>query len=204
MQRSSNDVRRQGALGWIRKRPNSFHAQPQAISIPDPEPRSKSAQSSHVDSIIKKDARQRRRELQVLVLGHNRSTLAKQLNNELGIALTAEQMSTHRKSIVKFVVTSMLAVIDHTFEQPNQQQRELHQYANNAEPDWVISSQIRQTALSLWNHPDVIHAFSQMNQSCVTALYVHLSKCSSLTCPASSDRSIEFSPHITHQTWSTS
>ena len=125
--------------------------------------RSTSAQSDHVDLIIKNDAQQRRQELHVLVLGHSRSTLAKQMIADSGVAHSLQETATYRKTIVSFVFLSLLAILDEAVPSLKplcrHQRTVLQEFALGVGPDWVIPAQIQQCALSLWLEEPVQEAF---------------------------------------------
>ena len=144
--------------------PANTSSSPNASTFTSPAiSRSTSAQSDHVDLMIKNDAQQRRQELHVLVLGHSRSTLAKQMIADSGVVHSLQETATYRKSIVSFGFLSLLKILDEAVPllKPlcRHQRTVLQEFALGAAPDWMISAQIQQRALSLWLEEPVQEAF---------------------------------------------
>lgn len=144
--------------------PANMISSPDASTFTSPAgSRSTSAQSDHVDLIIKTDAQQRRQELHILVLGYNRSALAKQIIADSGDAQSLQEATTYRKLIVSFVFSSLLALLDEATPSLKPlcryQRTALQEYAHSAAPDWIITTQIQRCALGLWQEEPVQEVF---------------------------------------------
>ena len=145
--------------------------------------RDKLARSARLDTLIKKDAAKRTSKLRILALGHNRSSIVKQLRINLGDKLEEREVEAYRKSIVSLVTFALLSVVNYVedtsggfvSEQSSRNLEVLRQFArsqstsDHQESDWIIGEEIALAAKSVWGNWFVQQAFSNMNQACTSA-----------------------------------
>ena len=139
--------------------------------------RDKLARTARLDSLIKKDAVERNQKLRILALGHNRSSIVKQLRTSLGERLDENEVEVYRASIVSLVTYALLSVVKYVedtsggfvSEQSSRHLEILRQFARSASSDWRVGEEVAQAAKSVWGNWFVEQAFQNMNQDCTSA-----------------------------------
>jgi hypothetical protein len=139
--------------------------------------RDKLAKSARLDRLIKKDAVKREQQLHVLVLGHNRSSLVRNLRINFGEQFTSDEVKDLREVILTRTTFALLSVVQYvedtrgsfTGVKSSGHLKILRDFATLPTADYVVTDEVAIAAASVWNNWFVQQAFQNMNQDCTTA-----------------------------------
>lgn len=138
---------------------------------------SSAASSAQIDSLIKKNARERSRIIKVLALGTHHAAIVKQLRSKCGLPYTDDESETYRRSITALVVNALVAIVNYVelngtgfvSQQSKDHVKVVRNLAKQGAPDWEITPEILRSVNATWENWSVQQSFQTMNQDCVTA-----------------------------------
>lgn len=138
------------------------------------------AQSARVDSLIKRDASQRQRQLKILALGQRSTSTIKRLRFALASPPQPEEVERCRRVVVPSAVKSLLSLAEyvgntvalfHIIKRQSDIQV-LESFIEQGGPTWEVTPHIHNAAMSLWTSPRVQECFKQLNQECSSAYFL--------------------------------
>lgn len=123
--------------------------------------------SARLDTMLQADARKRHSDMKVLTLGHKRSTMAKQLRSHFGDPFNEDQSHEYRESIVKYVVTDLLRLVEDVetngagfaTEQARRHVHTLKEFSDSMECTCIIDEEVSIAVRYLWRNFSIRQSF---------------------------------------------
>ena len=138
------------------------------------------AQSARLDSLIKREATQRDRQVKLLAFGQRPSTVIKRLRFALASPPQPEEVERCRRMVVPSAVKSLLSLAEYVgnsvalFHIVKKQSdiQVLESFVEAGGPAWEVSVEVSKAAMSLWTSPRVQECFKNMNQDYPSAYFL--------------------------------